>query len=273
MTGSIENTVIFACQEGRPSFAQASHLNNFSQLLLQDETENYCQDLSEPIAVTDESVDQLDVENYLQDLLENSKRVIAVKSLGPSQEIEEVEEIESEILVSHSDENSVTLSYPFKLTAHGKLDYLESKSELLKREGNVFASKISLSAKEELSIQVGNNSKDHLVNRSVLTRIESSQQQLFMKLTHEPLNASIKEAQANPKSIRKYAEEPKLSVLAAFVSRNISYIRSNDGRTKVVLRDYRADEVSLSLLYGRIRNQLQEHQEVIINGKSQSVDY
>ncbi len=79
-----------------------------------------------------EPVDQLDAENYLQDILVNSDRDDVAE---PVEFNLDVGEIESEILMSHSDANSVTLSYPFKLTAHGNLDYLDSKSNLSKGEG------------------------------------------------------------------------------------------------------------------------------------------
>jgi len=270
MTGSIENNVILVYQEGDHHFSHASKLTSFSQLLHQGEAENYGQESSAAIEVMVEPVDQLDAENYLQDILVNTDRDDIAE---PVEFNLDVGEIESEILMSHSDANSITLSYPFKLTAHGNLDYLDLKSNLSKGEGNRLISQMPFSAQEEFGIQVGTNNKDHLLNRSVQRKLDRSHQQLFLKLMQEPLKTNTKEELTSPKSINKYTEEPKVSALVAFLSRNISYIRTNDGRTKVVLRDYRSDEVSLALLYNKIRSQLQEHQEVVINGKSQSVNY
>ncbi|EJI1278690.1 hypothetical protein ACT21L_000117 [Vibrio vulnificus] len=66
----------------------------------------------------------------------------------------------------------------------------------------------------------------------------------------------------------RFLNEPELKVVSAFVSRNLSYIKKANGGVKLVLRDYRSDEVALARWYLKSRNQLHTHNEVVINGNN-----
>lgn len=176
-------------------------------------------------------------------------------------------ESEAERLISESGTGALMVSYPFRHLAVGLLDYQKTGSEMTLPP--ISAAEATETSQNVLRALTGEqNARSIPLTYGAVSRRSGDIYSLWnwiQKNSERSNQVSLNDSEG----MNRYVVAPQLSTARTLLSRNISYLRSSDGRTKVVLRDYRADEVSLALWYNQVREQLRNHQGLVINGKDQ----
>lgn len=175
----------------------------------------------------------------------------------------------AECLISESGPGSLMVSYPFRHLAVGLLDYQKTGSEMSLLPVSAASTEVPEITLNGMGPLTGKQ-KTSLIPDTYMPGIgRAGDTYPLWNWIQKNSERSSQATLSGREGMNRYAVDPHLSAAGSLLTRNISYLRSSDGQTKVVLRDYRADEVSLTLWYNQIREQLKHHQGLVINGKAQ----
>lgn len=170
--------------------------------------------------------------------------------------------------VEHDSEiglDSVKVLYTLGVNAKGYLDYIDTNLDSGAMIDNQMGPLVSSEPRIIASYKPGN-----YYNFQVkVNEYSGVRHQLpFDYSQKSEYRSSRVERTANETVKGRFINEPELKAVSEFVLRNLSYIKKANGGVKLVLRDYRSDEVALAKWYLKSRNQLHTHNEVVINGNN-----